>query len=63
MINATEWKKLRRKIKEQGFRIEESRHIKIFDGDQLISVMPSSPGRGRALRNQIAQLRRVGIKV
>lgn len=63
MSEATEWKNLRDQLKRQGFRLEKDKHWKVFQGDRLVSVMPGSPGRGRALRNQKAQLRRIGAKV
>lgn len=65
MSDTSEWKKLRKQLKDQGCHIEGGgeRHYKIYRGDKLISTMASTPGRGRALRNQKAQLRRAGINV
>lgn len=64
--HSSEWKKLRnRLVKEHGLRVELSRaqHWKVFRGNELISVMPKSPGGGRGYRNQLADLRRKGINV
>jgi hypothetical protein len=63
MSEATEWKKLRDQLKQQGYRLEKDKHWKVFQGNRLVSVMPGSPGRGRAFLNQKAQLRRAGVKV
>lgn len=65
MSDNTEWKRLRKLLKKQGCQIEGGgdKHFKVFQGKRLITTMPSSPGGGRALRNQKAQLRREGFKV
>jgi hypothetical protein len=42
-----------------GYRIEHTRHWKVYDGPRLVAVLPSSPCRSRADANARAQLRRV----
>lgn len=62
---SSEWKKLRKKLTDQGLRVEHGRnnHYKVFRGNELISTMPGTSGGGRGYRNQIAHLRRKGVDV
>lgn len=65
MGDNSEWRKLRNKLRAAGYRVEGggNRNYKVYRDDKLISTMPSSPGGGRGLRNQIARLRREGIAI
>jgi hypothetical protein len=65
MSDSTEWKKLRQTAQDQGLRVEGGgrRHWKFYRGDEMVCTMPNTPGRGRALLNQKAQLRRAGVKL
>lgn len=65
MSDTSEWKKLRKQLKDQGAVITGGgrRHFKIHWEGRLVSVMASTAGGGRALRNQKAELRRAGIKI
>ncbi len=64
---ATDWTNLRRRLRRQGFRIERrtgrSAHLRVThpDADEFV-VMPTTPGRGRAFQNQVAQLKKIGYK-
>lgn len=54
---------LLRRLRKQGWRIEQGRkHIKCYPADrsQPFVVLPSSPSDGRWLKNATAQLRRSG---
>ena len=65
MGDNSEWRKLRSRLRSAGYRVEGGgdRHYKVYWGDRLVSTMPSSPGEGRGLRNQLAQLKRRGVKI
>lgn len=62
---SSEWKKLRKKLVDQGLRVELSRnlHWKVYRGKELITVMSGSPGGGRGYRNQLSDLKRKGISI
>lgn len=63
-MDGKDWKQLRRRLKDQGCDcILGNNHYKIYRDRELISVMPRSPSDPRALRNQLAHLRRKGLKV
>lgn len=58
-------KEWRRQAEQEGWRIEHgSSHLKWYapDGETII-VTPVSPGRGRAMENTAASLRRAGLDV
>lgn len=65
MADRSEWKKLRKKLVEQGLRVEFSRsqQWKVFRGNELVTVMPATSGGGRGYRNQVATLKRKGVNV
>lgn len=65
MANHSEWKALRKRLEQQGLRIEGggSKNFKVFRGKELVTTVPGSPGGGRGLANQRAQLRRKGINI
>lgn len=55
-----------RQAEQAGWRVETggSGHLKWYapDGETLV-VTPTSPGRGRAMQNTAASLRRAGLDV
>lgn len=59
------WSALRRKLRKQGFdiRMSGSMHYKVYKDGKLVTVMPSSPGGGRAYLNQVSQLRKAGANL
>lgn len=65
MSTRSDWSKLRKAAQDQGLRLEkgDGKHWKLYRGNEMVGVMPTSPGRGRALANQKAQLRRAGVKL
>jgi biotin operon repressor len=64
---AKEWKELAQRLRKLGYTVETARrnnHWHVRDNNQkLISVMPSGKTDERAIRNQISQLRRVGVPI
>lgn len=58
-----QWSQLCRQLKKLGYtlRIGGSGHIKVYDGDTLVTVMPNSATDWRAIRNKKAELKRRGI--
>lgn len=65
MADKKQWKQLRQQLKDQGCEcvLGGNSHYKVYRNRELISVMPNSPSDPRALRNQLAHLRRKGLKV
>ena len=63
-MKRSEWHELRRRLEQLGFayRISGKGHWKVYDPDgKLVSVMPNSTSDTRAIRNQKAHLKRLGI--
>ena len=57
-----ELKKVIRIIKKQGWEVSGGgcRHIRVVSPEGEMVFLPSSPGRGRAMTNAMAALRRKG---
>lgn len=62
---ANDWKKLHRLLRDQGCNIVRagSGHYKVYYQGKVVSSLPASTGRPRSMLNQLAQLRRAGLKV
>lgn len=63
MSDKGEWRKLRQQLVTAGCRIEGGgdKHFKVFRGKELVTTLPTSPGRNQGLRNKRAELKRKGL--
>lgn len=58
-------RKLRRKLKEQGFEVYQNRgsvHLTVRKDGKRVATIPSTPSEYRSSRNTIADLKRAGFR-
>lgn len=60
-----EVKKLVKKLETQGFtcKTAKTNHIKVYDGERLITTLPSTPSDVRALKNAVRILAKAGFNL
>lgn len=60
---ASDWSNLRRRLKAQGFHIEQGgKHLRVSRNGSLYVTLPVTPSDRRAIKNAEAQLRKIGYE-